>query len=329
MAGLLLTMALGGCVKEDMSHCPTPATPPSAVREEVLRVRAVDIVSGNDISQTQPVRNAHLYVFDNNGNFVTQVDVRGNQLGDEVNIPLPMSSRAIGDTFHISTWGNILSTMDTTGAIDTSHTLDSVFLDLSTDTDEDEYAELPGNIFFGFTTITIGQPDSRADDDKIVHTVDITQKTARLHIVVRGMPADANADDYYFTLGRVCDGFDFKGNPVNDDNRRVKEVGVFNDAHEYVSPQPYYLIPSIDSDNIDDTTATTIRLWKVGDDPSGAADIDLTGRVNTDSAGDFIALNAGQTTNVLIVFPTDDSTADVEIHVRLTPWNQIWQWNQW
>jgi hypothetical protein len=324
MAGMVLMTALGGCVKEDLSNCTPPVTPPPVVREEVLRVRAIDILSGADISQTRPVLNAHLYVFDDSGNFATQVDVRGAQLGDEVEIPIKLTSRAIGDTFHISAWGNILSTMDAQ-VVDGSHNLSSVFLDLSTDADEDEYAELPGDVFFGFKTITIGREDTRADD-KIVHTVDITQKTARLHIVVQGMPADTSADDYYFTLGRVCDGFDFHGNPVNDDNRRIKQVGVFNAAHEYVSPQPYYMIPSIDPENIDETTATTVRLWKVGADPDGADDIDLTGRVNTDRDGDYIGLTAGQTTNVLIIFTP---TGDIEVRLEVTPWNEVYQWSTW
>jgi hypothetical protein len=322
----LFMSALTGCIKEDMSNCPPPEPPPPVVREEVLRVRAVDLVSGADISESGTVVNASLYVFDQNENFITHMNVQGAQLGDELEIPISLSTRAAGDVLHLSAWGNIGNNIEIEGTVDYTDNLNSVFLDLATSTIDGDYAAQPGNLFFGFKTITLGQEDTRADNDKIVHTVDITQKAARLHIVVRGLPAEADADDYYFTLGRVSDGFDFRGNPVNDDNRRIKATAVFNDAHELVSPQPYYLLPSIDPDNADATTAETIRLWMVGDDPDGNDDVDLTGRVNTDSQGNYIGLTAGETTNVLIVFTP---TGDIEVRIRVTPWNEVYQWSEW
>jgi hypothetical protein len=331
IAALMATMS--GCVKEDLSNC--PPTPDDI--EEVLVVRAIDFVSGADITHSGTVTGASLFVFDQNERFITQVDVPADQLGNELEIPISVLTRATaGDAIHISAWGNLEDNVDLTDQLDpnnddvidagvTGVTLDHTLIDLEPDEDKSSaYMDCPGNTFFGFKSIVLGQSDTRATQ-KIIHRVEVKQKSSRLHITVRGLPATARSNDYYFTLRRQNDGYTFEGTPVSDDSRAIWEVGEFNAIHDFVSPQPYYLVPSVDPENVTASSASAIRLFQVASQPGGT-DTDLTGPVTQDIAGEYIALFPGQTTNVYIEF---SPSKEIEVRMVVTPWDEVYQWSKW
>ena len=334
-----LGLAFTGCVAEDLSNCP-PETPPATRTEEVLVVRVTDILSGADLTDTGRVIDASLMVFDADRNFVERVDIDGAAIGTELEIPVSVATRAAGSEFYISAWGNILGNIDIQEQVSVGAPLSSQFLRLKPSLTYSDNMTCPGEMFFGLKKITLGQGDTTratatGDTIKIVHIVPITQRTARMAITVRGLPADATAEQYYFSLCEQNDGFTFEGTPMQNDMMcKIREQGVFNAAHEYVSPEPYWVIPSIDPENPHGCNAG-VCLYKVGGGTRGSdeagyinadGDMNITGKATMDTAGNHIALYAGQTTNVLFEF---SPTGDFEVTVKYTPWNEVYQWSNW
>ena len=342
VAALVAAAAMTGCVAEDMSNCP-PVTPPATPTQEVLVVRVTDILSGADLTDTGRVIDASLMIFDADRNFVERVEITGEQLGTELEIPVSVATRAAAASageFYVSAWGNIAGNIDRQEQVSAGAPISSQFLRLKPSLTYSDNMTCPGEMFFGLKKITLGQGDTTratatGDTIKIVHIVPITQRTARMAITVRGLPADATAEQYYFSLCEQNDGFTFEGTPMQNDMMcKIREQGVFNAAHEYVSPEPYWVIPSIDPENPHGCNAG-VCLYKVGGGTRGSdeagyinadGDMNITGKATMDTAGNHIALYAGQTTNVLFEF---SPTGDFEVTVKYTPWNEVYQWSNW
>lgn len=323
LTAALFSIAAGGCIRDDRSGCEPPA---AGDIEEVLVVRAMDLVSGADITSSGAVTSASLFMFDGNQTFLARVDIPQEQLGREVEIPIPATTRAsAGDTIYISAWGNIEDGVTVDEGICEDYNMDDTCIDLKHDDDNDGCMKCPGSIFFGLNSIVLGRSDTRTADNKIIHIVRISQKSARLHITVRGLPAEDSDDDYYFSLCRQNDGYTFGGVPVDDDARDITESGVFDDLHDFVSPQPYNLVPSIDPEGIGSHDCATIHLFRRGASRA-EGDIDLSGAVSQDSDGNYIALRSGETTNVYIEFLPGGG---IEVKTAVTPWDKVYQWSIW
>lgn len=352
---LLIAALMSGCVRErPESFCPLPAgdgEPESGV--EAIEIEARDILSGTDLTPSGRLDHASLLVFDADERFVRRIDVTAEELARRV--PIPVSELGIGTaqggTFHIAAWGNIDGKVDLTN-IEQGHAMERQFVSLMTDHSNGHTMVSPGEIFFGRTTVTIGEGDSRtsdeharASDNSRIHTVSMTQHNARMFVTVRGLPADARAEDYFLSLCEQNDGFTCGGVPVKTSEAcMIRQSGVFNAAHDFVSTEAYWVIPSVDPLDAAGCLAG-VCLYKVGAGnaatqagsaaktravDSGVAgyvnpegDINLTGKALVDTDGDHIALKAGLTTNILLTFGASGS---ITMDMELTPWDQIHQW---
>jgi hypothetical protein len=355
-ATLAALATLAACMREDTSDCP-----PEAARE-VLVVRAVDQSTGADITASGSVRDAVLMVFGEDDRFVARIDLTGEQLGRQIALPAELLARTAGERLRVSAWGNIESNIAFQEGIGTGHKITDQFLGLRENHEHPDNWYNPGDVYFGLDTLTLGGDDraTRATDDtaRVVHAITVTQKTARMAVSVRGLPAGARASDYYFSMCEQNDGFTFDGTPLRN-NRwcKIREDGVFNEWGDFVTDEPYYVIHSVDPTDASGCAAG-VCLYKVGGGPGARAegpvpaschgtptggatraltsdmagyvtadgDMNMTGKAKMDVAGNHLALVQGRTTNVLINFT---SPGVIELHVEMTDWNETYQWRTW
>ena len=185
-------------------------------------------------------------------------------------------------------------------------------------------------MFYGTETFDVtpyeGEiPTTRADDENIVYkTFNITQKNARINIVVRGLPQGSTNNDYYFGLNRQNLGYDYNGEAYWDpaDQTDIRESGQFNNKGEYITPAPFYLIH--DFPQLTRNNCMILTLYKTGETRAG--DTEVTSVIQ-DGYGQLISLQQAKTTNVLVVL--DPATqAVIRVEIVITDWDDIYQWSE-
>lgn len=305
--------------------------------DELIAVRVVDVVSGEDITDSGSVTDVSLMVFDANEKFVTRIDIPREQLGYATEIPGAAITRSgPGGVLYISAWGNIAGAINEIGT--GAEGVSGQFIHLKASDDHINNWESPGDLFFGFEKITLGQGNARANG-KSVHVVPIMQKTARIAVTARGLPQGSADEDFFFSLCEQNDGLTFDGTPLQTiEVCKIRKHGVFLANGDYVLPDPINLIPSIDPHDAGGCKGGTC-VYQVGGglpktrvegdskgDVNEEGDVNFSGKATTDSDGNHIAFNAGQTTNVLFEF---SETGDVTVTVAITAWDEVYQWGQW
>lgn len=341
----LLAAALlsGGCVREDLSDC----RPAPFVMGERLMVRAIDLVSGSDLTQSGAVNDLSLLFFDDSQTLVARVDMPADSLGREIDIPSAALTRASkGSTLHISAWGNIGGETIVQNEHLQGAAMGSEFLNLNAhDVHSEFWWRSPGDMFFGLSTIALGEGGETRADGTRVHEVRISQKNARVAVTARGLPAGASADDFFFSLCEQNDCYSFDGTPMMVGHMtKIREEGAFMPNGDFVSLTPFFIIPSIDPTDVGGCVSgvcvyqtrqaaanavegQTRRTRAEGDtkgDIDGEGNVNFSGKATEDVDGNHLAFYAGQTTNVLFEFASD---GQVEIHVAITAWNEVYQWS--
>lgn len=327
LAGLL-----SACVRErEWADCPPPVVEPTSER---LVVNVRDLASGGDLTHADTVQDAVLMVFDEDGTFLYRIEMPARSFGKELELPSELVTRAAGRRLTVSAWGNLAENMtafDEQSGV--GHTLSSQFLALNVNTEYPDNWYSPGDVFFGLATIDLEARD--------LHPVEITQKTARMAVTVRGLPAGESADDYYLSMCEQNDGFTFSGTPLRTTEWcKIRERGVFTTSGDFTTAEPYYVIPSVDPTDASGCNAG-VCLYKVGaGDPAQTraltsdqagyvtedGDLNVSGKARVDVEGNHLALSAGLTTNVLISFT---STGDIEVSIRMTDWDEVYDWHTW
>jgi len=344
VAAVALSALMAGCVAESYENCP-----PEETKRFEVGIR--DLVTGQDITATADVSDVVLMLFDSLGGYVTRIDVDAHNIGRELDFPPALNERTPGERLTVSAWGNLETNMTFSEEVGTGHTLDQQFLALKANTEYRDNWHSPGNMFFGLDTLTVGAEG--------VQRVELTQKTARMAVSVRGLPAGTSADDYYFSMCEQNDGFTFDGTPLRTyEWCKIRENGVFTSSGDFTTAEPYYVIPSVDPYDVSACNAG-VCLYKVGggletrgsdagttdagchpqgrgvtraltSDQAGYVtedgDLNITGKAVVDLDGNHLALHQGQTTNVLITFAL---SGEIEIRVRMTAWDELYQWSNW
>ncbi len=334
----MAAMAMSGCnIKEDRSCC-RPIVSPEPGIEEVMVVTAVDAGTGEVITVSEKVQDGSLFFFDNDLILRDYTPVEKSQLGQYKPMPIKVDRlSSLGDTIWVSAWGNIEGNFNVVGTYAIGEdNLFTRFLNIMPNSLWDGFYTCPGEILFGMSRIIMGKKDPESNFDSIetkpdgtqrlVHEIRITQINALLWIQVEGLPGGFDPEQYYFRINRQNNGYDYQGLPFGGDElRSIREVGIMQNGNLVVE-QPYNLVPSLDGD-IGEDDAVHLHLYQIA--PTRAEeDIDLTGPVSKVDYGDgdYIGLYGGKTTNVYIRFLP---TGDMEVHVKITDWGEIYQWTIW
>jgi hypothetical protein len=328
---MLAALSTAGCVRDDESEL----CPPGLI-EEAMIVRAYDAL-GNDITISDRFYDGTIMVFDADKKLTATIRIPKSDLGKERVIPLPEGLEK-GDVVSIAAWGNIMANMFML-PYNMGDNMSKPFIALAPDLETPGHMLSPGDVFYGAREFTVGESDSEYDEVivdgeriKIVHHFEIRPLNAQMAITVRGLPDAAESQDYYFRLKNQSSGYTLGGAPFPNPTApaEIHKTGVFNSNNELVSEEPYPLIPSVDPNNTTTPNPMMVELMQ----PSGIDDdhdLSLVGEVTKDINDVPITLHSNRTTNVLIELDLDEQTGDTEVtvRVRITPWNEVYQWSVW
>lgn len=291
------------CIKDDLSHClPT---------EVVLYIKVIDVVTGRDMTETGEVEQASLYLFDRNHVLLNRYYLSAEQIARRE--PLVLKEYDPERMF-LSAWGNIGEQVKFT-EVSKGGKAEELTLSLLADPYESGYSLFPNDFFFG-------RKEWNGNYGKTsIEEVVLTQKNAKLYVTVRGLK-DTHADHYYFQIVNKYNGYNYQGIPTANLSY-LKEKGVFNSHHEYVSPGPDLLIHSADQYHAVEDNSVWIYLYK---NEEGIPE-ELV-KTNRDTTGNYITLISGKTTNVLIDL-TNGNTGELTVQIQVTPWDEIYQWERW
>jgi len=165
--------------------------------------------------------------------------------------------------------------------------------------------------FFGIRQLN---PESESSREELTDEIVVRRKNARMNITVRGLPEEAEADDYYFVIALNDKGYSFTGQPLPGDTR-LKAEATFNAHHDLISEHPFNLIHA--SASPDDHA--TVFLFRNGTDTPLAM-------TETDTDGNLIVPKSGKMLNILFNL---DPNRDMGIYMVVTPWEEVHQWVDW
>ncbi|MCD7931466.1 MAG: FimB/Mfa2 family fimbrial subunit [Tannerellaceae bacterium] len=297
LAGML---GIQSCIREDFSNC--------FVDEDfLLYVKVVDILNGQDITESGALENACLYIFDQNELLLKIVYISASQIAAREPVVLHKKE---AESMFISAWGNLTDKVSISGE-NGSGKLKDFTLSLLPDKENKNYDSAPGNLFFGTKQI-VSQGNANSSDEII-----LTQKNAKLHITIRGL--ENPEDNYYFKIVNSHNGYNFTGFPTSKTSQ-LKGSGVFNSNSDYVSGQPHLLIHSVPGMQGDDD-----NIWVYIYREQTGQNIEIA-YTNKDNSGNYIQLISGQTTNVLIELKTN---GHLNVFIKTTPWDKIYQWEEY
>lgn len=205
---LVLSSALSGCIREDISVCPI---------YETFHLRAVDS-GGEDITESGRIDKADLFIFDQNGNFVRKIELTAQEVANRV--PLQISTNE-----SVVAWGNIGNSEKISDI--TTQAASTVTLVM----DGEGYAAEPGDLFYGEKQLT------RSTAKEII----ISPKVARVHVTVRGLAAGSDNEDYKFEIQQHNNGYTFAGIPTRMAIQSLAE-GIFDQTNNFVTPVPINVI---------------------------------------------------------------------------------------
>ena len=285
---------LTGCIREDRSACATET-------DLYIKVQPAEFYGGSS-----PVEEATVYLFDRNKRFISQVGVSREQIDNNVPVRISISP---SDSPWAVVWGNIKEKEQVSG-LGLYTQMDEVLV--MVEKDAEGYDMSPDNLFYGIKQI------SGSKTQEVI----IAVKVGRVELTVKGLPRDATAEEYYFTVDAGYGGYDFEGSP-RARATEMKIQGVFNVNHDLLTQQPFNMVhyPKGDTDLNGDNTGVVVNLWKVD-----SGNPTLLASVDKDASGKPIKPEAGKKTNVLIYFHGDGS---IGVAVVITGWDEIYQWNEW
>lgn len=295
--GIILAASLfAGCIREDRSDC---------IRETAIHITVQPEEIGGKLT---PVEGATVYLFDRNRRYTGQVSVSREEIENHTPVIIPVPPFC-GDWVVI--WGNVTD-REILRDLTEGASMEDVILDLRKD--NEGYAKYPDKLFYG-----ISQLSGNSTEEVL-----ISPKTARVNITVKGLPTEAGANDYYFTLDSHYDGYNFTGEP-HQEKVRIKLEGEFNDEHDLATTGSYDIIhyPPVNTGGYGKTEQhSVIGLWKASPKDNDV----LLASADRDTTGRFIIPQAGKTMNILIYFK---GNGEIEIVVVITKWNEVYQWNEW
>ncbi len=295
---IVLIFILQSCVKEGIQVC----------EESSVTIKIIDAITGEDITTTGVVDEAELYIFDKDQRYLNKINVTSKEITQRT--PIVVSSNN-EDNLWIAIWGNRKG--EIIRNLQHQSWLKDAGLYLPTNTDS--YYKAPNDLFFGLQELNAAVTRATASNE-----ITITRKVARMLITVRGLPAGANADDYYFVIDEINTAYNFHGIPMEGAGA-MKQTGIFKKNNDLVNPEPFNLISSAYPNN----KPLTVSLY--GKDRSGEDYLLVT--VNKDKEGNLITPVAAQTTHVLIELHPGPGLGSISVFIKTTPWNEIYQWIEW
>lgn len=286
----MLQFCLSGCIPDDDRVC---------LENMFVRLKAIDI-SNKDITDDVEITNTIIYVYNQQGQFLRNIPVSNEDIKKRKYVNIGQVE-PLG--FQIAVWANNIDKQEHIKG----HTIEKTALLLKKDIDG--YMCSPDDLYYGF---------KKTSGATLKEDISISRKNTKVNIKVKGLPKNADNDDYFFTVRQISNGYDFKGNPLFSPSD-IKQAGVFNDLREFVTNIPINVIHYPQS--LDTSHAGLIVFLfekKFPKTPIASA--------ITDSNGNIIVPKSGETLNILIEIKLGGT---INIHVVITPWDELYDWSCW
>lgn len=268
-----------GCTKENTDDCPDLST-------HMLMVKAYH-TDGSDITDSGDVDHAQLYLFDENGGFISEQAV---DMGSVVELNYP-------DNENISAvvMGNHYSDSHSLPSFEVGDLLSESSLGLVEATKADgDNLSTPEDLFHGMSDITI-------TNDNEVSEVAIGRVTASVSIVVDGLQRLANttSEDFSFVLRGAKSNLSFDGTTTGDDI--VHEISATMSGDDSFESPIFYILAE---------TGQNIEV----DIYNGSS---LLTTILKDSNGDEIYAQSGELLNIYAKFD-----GAISVTVSITSWGE-------
>lgn len=273
--------------------------------EEVYyRVKVIDPITQQDITTSGEVERVGLFIFHKEEGYIQWNKLSKEDIINKVPIQVKRSSR--DDILDIVAWGNLLGNKEVLVNLFPGNTADDISVSLLED--EEGFSRIPEDLFYGRIQI---HPQSRKRYEEIV----IQRINSRMHITVRGLPANKEDSDFVFKIDQQYSGYSFNGKP-QPKNIAIRSQGIFNPDHDLVSSEPVHLI------HCDETCSDPGVVLHIMDKEGNEI-----AKADKDSDGNIICPCAGKTTNIFI--DLRETGSQMKVYMEVTPWNKVHQWNIW
>ena len=296
---LLVCGSLSGCIKADLEHCNK--------RGELI-IKAID-TDGTDITASGEAGDVLLFIFDDNGAFISKQVVHAQDITNGKT--LPISLKSAGANKYVA-WGNIADTVRMVD-FDAARTLaDNNVLPLR---DADGFGTIPRDFFYGNKRVA----EQDIKNNPLIELL-IRRAPAQLHVSVVGLPPTENPKNYSIVVG-------------NDDQTALNfENRVQRKGSIQYRQEPAWLI--------DEKMMGTTKVFTTLPSPAGASKTvllykngELIASATQDIQGKPIAPPAGQRSSVLIDLNKEcacpDDSGIVEVRIVVSDWNQVVEWKEW
>ncbi len=288
---LLLVGISTGCLKDNAFDC---------VQEQQLYIKLIDSSTGEDLTTSENITGVSLFIFDQDNRFLDELEVSPEQIKQQI----PITIHTYNTTeIHIHAWGN-LNDSEYISPLNKGDKIDKTRISLKVT--ETGHAFCPDDLFYGEKVILNKGTASNLNE------VLMYRKNARMHITVRGLKELKNVSSYYFTIDKKYNGYNFKGDLL-EEPVSIKQTGHFeNKNHDFETPHAFNVIHYQTKDE-----GITIHLHNAKTDKI-LLSIDKT------DDGAFISPLSGETANILI-----DLKKGLNVSLETTLWDGIHHWETW
>lgn len=293
---LLGTTAIGGCIREKSDNCLAETIVYVSVKDSSAQLLSSS--GGGEI-----IDNIKIYIYGADLKLGKIVNFSRYDL--ENRTPVQISFPA-GDYPKVIVWGNLNGAQEIVEA-DLGKPISSGLIKML---NQDNYSVPPDHLYYGSKELT----------DENIQEVVISSWVGRMNITVRGIEElRNNPNDYYFKIESIYNGYDFNGNPIAGEvSIKSKAEVVVKEGEELLAHEPINMIAYPSEDRKHTITVSVYKTSITGDQ--------LLGTAVTDVEGHKIATHPGMNTNVLIDF---NQQTGMDVHIKVTPWEYIYQWTLW
>ena len=274
-----------GCTKEDLSQCPT-------FSHEFI-VRAYDI-DGNNISQSDDVKEITVYVFDEQDNFLAlhQAEIERN-----IKLSYPDNGK-----LYIVVLGNSANDKQKVPILNIGDKLETAHILLIMNAQVklmSQIANSPDDLFKGRKEVV--KCKSNTPQEIAIH-----RKVGSVVITTKGIKEYANttSDDFHYVLRSGKSRINFMGQTLGDDVHH-KPKSKFNNG--LFESSIFNILPPTDSNIMVDIY-------------NGAS---LVATIEKDANGNPLIVNKGELLNIYANF-----IGDIDVSIEVTPWGEKTIWKE-
>ena len=324
-AALLLFV---GCLGDSFDDCPRPLR---------VTIRAFD-VDQRDITSLEYVQSAYLFVFDQNEQFLFARQLNAAQFAGRSYVGInfdnnPYVPGSLDHSFHIDdapqsfifdVWANVCDLVDFThrSAIpmnqrdDKRLTLNRAAVQQAAVTlsANRDVALSPGDLFHGSFSVPVQFGDATLGVSS--HVVNISRKTAQVHIITTGLREFNNnqAGTYHYEVHGGVDAIDHTGAFAGDLVRKTP-AATFNAQGEFVTTEAFRKLATQHNSPAHQGETIAVDIF---------FNNTLLYSANEDSDGNPFVAYLGRTLNIVIELDPDGERV-ISIRTIVTPWDEVHQ----